>query len=425
MSNLRQSDNISNLAALLRFSFDQQVKELYTAMPGIVRAYDSVTGRVDVAGALDIVTTSGERIERATITDVPLIFPSAGDYSIHIDVAVGDAVLLIFSMRDIEEWKDVGYARAEPRAGVMLERSAVAIAGVGAELRAEAAYPELRGLTITHRSGSPSVSFEGDQILMRGNVVLDGQLTMLDETRGTAGARLANDGAGALATTARGAYRVLPQAAAVAGAVWATVLNRPATTRLYTIDNDDILRYAASPTTGPVNRVAEVGNNEGIVGFGTWEDYTYLAVLTIAGIHRVALDGSGDFAAWPGGITPADVRGFATVGAARYVITTTDVFAVTDTSPSGGFAFSVAQERAHGLNTPRGVVGRGTPYNDLLIVARSGSDYAIWSLPPTGSVAATELFSPLPSDWANVADLALAENVMYGTDGLVRRLALM
>lgn len=219
------------------------------------------------------------------------------------------------------------------------------------------------------------------------------------------------------------AYRALPPAAAVAGAGWVTVINRPASKRLYTIDNDDVLYYTNSPTNGPVTRVAEVGNGEGIVAFGVWEDNAYLALLTIAGIHRLALDGSGEFAAWPAAINPADVRGYAMVGTARYVLTTTHVFTVTDTSPPGGFAFSVAQTREHGLCTPTGVVGRGAPHNDLLIIAKSGSDIFIWSLQPT--VAAAKLFGPLAEVWEEVADLALDENVLYGADGLVRRISLM
>ena len=121
------------------------VNKYHTAMPGIVAEYDPATKRARVNPAMAMVleplpnpspATSNGRgprtIDRALILDVPVLHPSGGGYVVHLPIAAGDPVMLLFSERGITAFKQT-YTRAVPDMGsLMSERDAVAIPGFGA-----------------------------------------------------------------------------------------------------------------------------------------------------------------------------------------------------------------------------------------------------------------------------------------------------
>lgn len=77
---------------------------LYTALPAIVKSYNSDTQTVSVLPALNR-KIDDVHIPWVTIPDVPVMFPSAGGGLLSFPINEGDTVLLVFSKNSIDQWK--------------------------------------------------------------------------------------------------------------------------------------------------------------------------------------------------------------------------------------------------------------------------------------------------------------------------------
>ena len=86
--------------------YEYYSKDLMTAIHAVVvsseRILDSL---VAVKPLINEVTLAGEVVEWPEILDVPLIFPCTASSAITFPVRQGDTVLLVFSMRGLDEWK--------------------------------------------------------------------------------------------------------------------------------------------------------------------------------------------------------------------------------------------------------------------------------------------------------------------------------
>lgn len=105
--------NIS-MASLLTKAFDKNVDSLYTSMPGSVVAFrPRAGGRVDVALGVSF----GEAGDAPVVFDLPIMWPQTSQGRLTIPVAVGDQVLVSFSCRSIEQWKEgiLGRKPLDPR----------------------------------------------------------------------------------------------------------------------------------------------------------------------------------------------------------------------------------------------------------------------------------------------------------------------
>ena len=131
MSSLERDRDYDTISTAVHFAFNQWMKDVYTAMPGVVVSYDAATQRAVVRGALALVLTDGSRRARPEIADVPVVFPSGGGYSLIVPLEAGDPVLLVFSQRGLTAWK-TAYRDAVPDVGHYFDaEDAVAIPGFG------------------------------------------------------------------------------------------------------------------------------------------------------------------------------------------------------------------------------------------------------------------------------------------------------
>lgn len=82
---------------------------VYTSLPAKVKGVSSFGNKQFVDVVIDVARkrTTGSVDSGAGLTfyDVPIVMPSAGGGMLSFPVAVGDTVLLVFSMRSIELWK--------------------------------------------------------------------------------------------------------------------------------------------------------------------------------------------------------------------------------------------------------------------------------------------------------------------------------
>ena len=94
-----------SLTEALAFWWREQIKDIYTAMPGVIVDYDGGKRRATVLPALDIITADGVNHQRSLVGNVPVLTPGGGGYTMLLPLQRGDPVLLLFCMRGIGYWK--------------------------------------------------------------------------------------------------------------------------------------------------------------------------------------------------------------------------------------------------------------------------------------------------------------------------------
>ena len=85
----------------------QALMDLRVSIPAIVQAFDATAGTVDVQIALrEIVRTPSGPVDTAInpIYKVPVVFPSAGGFSLTIPIQAGDEGMLVFCDMCIDLW---------------------------------------------------------------------------------------------------------------------------------------------------------------------------------------------------------------------------------------------------------------------------------------------------------------------------------
>lgn len=85
---------------------------LWTALPAIVTKVTLSAMTIEVQPALQAViedeTGKLTPVNLPLLVDVPIVFPSAGGFTITLPIAIGDEVLVIFSSRCIDAWWQSG-----------------------------------------------------------------------------------------------------------------------------------------------------------------------------------------------------------------------------------------------------------------------------------------------------------------------------
>ena len=139
MSNRDADARYEHLLQGVPFVTQQLMLQVHTSIPGIVTAYDAATRRARVQPAVHMMLSpvgdpyapfaACEPMEKPIILDVPVIFPSAGGYTVHFPLLPDDPVLLLFSERDIDNFKQT-LESGQPLSGDIMEvKHAVCIPG--------------------------------------------------------------------------------------------------------------------------------------------------------------------------------------------------------------------------------------------------------------------------------------------------------
>ena len=140
MSDRDPDARYEKLPQALRFFGDQLLKRVRTSLPGVIVAYDAQTSRARVQPAVDLLLTDGNHpvtspasqapsTQRAIILDVPVLHPAGGGYIVHIPLAVGDPVMLMFSARSIAAFKQSLRSGRPASDDIMAEQDCVAVPG--------------------------------------------------------------------------------------------------------------------------------------------------------------------------------------------------------------------------------------------------------------------------------------------------------
>lgn len=100
---------------LFELAISARLRNLHVAMPARVERYDIDRDAVDVQPVLQRHVPSADREDGTPaletlplIYSVPLVRPRGAGFFIGIPIAVGDFVLLVFSERDLGQWRATG-----------------------------------------------------------------------------------------------------------------------------------------------------------------------------------------------------------------------------------------------------------------------------------------------------------------------------
>lgn len=119
------------LESLLKQYTSNALADTFTAMPAVVAKTYLEEQRVDVQLLINRVTVDNASYIRPQVMSVPLMFPSSKTSMFSFPVNVGDTVLVVFSMRNIDSFKQGSVAPHDPETFRRFDRDdAVAIAGL-------------------------------------------------------------------------------------------------------------------------------------------------------------------------------------------------------------------------------------------------------------------------------------------------------
>ena len=95
---------------------DKEQRELYTAMPATITDVSKLNSEnsVSVQPALDFRDTDGTSFLMPILEDIPVQWQSGGGAIINFPMAVGDDVLVVFSMRSIVEFQLSSQGTSQP-----------------------------------------------------------------------------------------------------------------------------------------------------------------------------------------------------------------------------------------------------------------------------------------------------------------------
>jgi len=110
----RQNDFLESL----RLAQEGQQAQMWTALPGIVTAFDPVAMTVSVQpavqGSVRDENGNSKNVQMPLLVDVPVVFPCGGGFSLTYPIRVGDEVLVVFASRCIDGWWQGGQSAPPP-----------------------------------------------------------------------------------------------------------------------------------------------------------------------------------------------------------------------------------------------------------------------------------------------------------------------
>lgn len=82
-------------------------RDMHTALPGIIKAFDASKGTVSVLPVGKFTTADGFKIDYPLLTDVPIVFPfsKTANAGIAFPITVGDDCIVIFSEIELDAWR--------------------------------------------------------------------------------------------------------------------------------------------------------------------------------------------------------------------------------------------------------------------------------------------------------------------------------
>lgn len=223
---MQQSERVNDLMVALQAALGGMKSELWTAMPGIVEAYDVETQSATIQGAikpqiLDAKTGKWKPVTLPLFGKVPVAWPSGGDFMLTFPLKKGDEGVVVFAKNCIDAWWESGGVAEQLEVRSHDLSDAMFIPGLRSKPRKPAVLPSADNVELRKTDGTVRIVMEstgGGKV----TVVAPGGISLLGPLD-INGVGVTAPGAGVLAIG--GALTVTGNVTAGFGAAFATLLN--------------------------------------------------------------------------------------------------------------------------------------------------------------------------------------------------------
>lgn len=111
MLNTQQGET-PTLARVILDTIENRLCDLHVSLPGKVLSYDPGTQKAKIQLQIKRKYVDGTDVEIPPVVDVPVAWPRAGKSYLHLPLKAGHQVMVVFSERSLDEWKEQGGSQA-------------------------------------------------------------------------------------------------------------------------------------------------------------------------------------------------------------------------------------------------------------------------------------------------------------------------
>lgn len=147
-------------AQLQKTAFIEQMKGVYTSIPGHIVTFNPVLQRAQIQIGIERVLLNGATENPRVIEDVPVHF-AGGDFTLEFEVGKGTEGAIFFSQRCIDGWKNSGGVAANPLARFFDMQDCYFLPGVRSEPGAISGFQN-NGIRIRNKSGDQFAWLKND-----------------------------------------------------------------------------------------------------------------------------------------------------------------------------------------------------------------------------------------------------------------------
>ena len=104
---MNRKERMNDFSETLRTAIEAAAFDLHVACPGIVQSFDPEAKTVTVQPAIRA-EVAGVATELPILADVPVVFPSAGGFTLTFPIKQGDNCLVVFGDSGIDAWWQSG-----------------------------------------------------------------------------------------------------------------------------------------------------------------------------------------------------------------------------------------------------------------------------------------------------------------------------
>ncbi|ODN41078.1 Gp138 family membrane-puncturing spike protein [Piscirickettsia litoralis] len=105
---------MNTLEQVLHAALESRLCDVHTSIPGRIASYDAKTQKANIQPVIKKKLRDGRSFSMPVITDIPVMFPSAGGGLLSFPAKQGDTGLLFFCERSIDQWMTGDNDEAEP-----------------------------------------------------------------------------------------------------------------------------------------------------------------------------------------------------------------------------------------------------------------------------------------------------------------------
>lgn len=173
---------------------DNRLKQIHTSLPGIIQSYDPVKNTATVQPCIKriwVTSESSKTLPLPVISDVPVIFPTGGGFSLTFPVAPGEECLLVFLERAMDYWYKDGGIQAPSNFRMHHLSDAVALVGLRSQAN-RITNISTDGAELRNADRSMFIKIAADGIQIKGDVTVTGTLTASVDVKTDSGISLKN-----------------------------------------------------------------------------------------------------------------------------------------------------------------------------------------------------------------------------------------